>query len=175
MKTTTSFLASILALLLAANLHGRAAETNQLSAKDSKFIKNALIGGQMEVTLGQLAAQKGADQSVRDFGTKMVADHQKAGDELKGLVTQKGGQVPEVPDQNSMAEHLQKLYGHDFDKMYMNHMVKDHMKDIAEFESEAKNGDDAELKTWASKTLPVLQEHLQLAKAAQAKVEPAAR
>ena len=84
-------------------------------------------------------------------------------------MTQKGGQIPEVPDQNqsAMAKHLQKLDGPGFDKMYIDHMVKDHNKDIAAFESEAKDGDD-----FAAKTLPVLQEHLKLAKDAQAKVDP---
>ena len=89
-------------------------------------------------------------------------------------MTQKGGQIPEVPDQNqsAMAKHLQKMDGPEFDKMYIDHMVKDHNKDIAAFESEAKDGDDVDLKNWAAKTLPVLQEHLKLAKDAQAKVDP---
>jgi putative membrane protein len=174
MKTKTIFLA-ILPLLLTVGQIGWATETSQFSTKDTKFIKTALVGGQMEVSLGQLATVKGTDQSVKDFGNKMVADHQKAGDELKSLVTQKGAQIPEVPDQNQswMAKHLQKLDGAEFDKMYIEHMVKDHNEDIAAFESEAKDGDDGDLKNWAAKTLPMLQEHLKLAKDAQAKVAPA--
>ena len=172
MKTKTVYFAIVTLLVTVGQ--SWATETSQFSAKDTKFIKTALVGGQMEVSLGQLAAQKGSDQSVKDFGNKMAVDHQKAGDELKSLVTQKGGQIPEVPDQNqsAMAKHLQKLDGPGFDKMYIDHMVKDHNKDIAAFESEAKDGDDVDLKNWAAKTLPVLQEHLKLAKDAQAKVDP---
>jgi putative membrane protein len=58
-----------------------------------------------------------------------------------------------------------------FDKDYMAAMVKDHEKDVAEFEKEAKDGSDPDVKAWASKTLPTLKKHLELAKAAQAKVK----
>jgi putative membrane protein len=173
MKILSVLFASISAVLLFSGLNSQAGGTNQFSAKDMKFIQNALMGGQMEVSLGRLAAQKGLDQSVKDFGNRMTNDHKKAGEELKTLLIQKGIQVPAVPDQDktAMTQHLQKLDGHDFDKMYVNHMVKDHNKDIADFEAEAKNGDDPDLKNWASKTLPVLQEHLKMARTAQNKIE----
>ena len=156
------------------------AQTNdvrgQLSAKDFRFAKAAARGGQMEVTLGQLAAQNGQDQSVRDFGTKMVQDHQAANQQLMQLLSQKGASVSTEPGWmgEHMVSHFQGLKGADFDKAYIKDMVKDHEKDIKEFQKEADSGEDADLKNFASKTLPTLQDHLRMANDAQTKLASAA-
>jgi putative membrane protein len=73
-------------------------------------------------------------------------------------------------DGQKMADKLSKLSGADFDRAYMKHMVDDHVKDVAMFEKEAKNGKDADLKAWANKTLPTLREHLQMARDVDMKV-----
>ena len=73
-----------------------------------------------------------------------------------------------------MISHLQELKGTEFDTAYMKHMVKDHKEDIAEFQKEAENGDDADIKNFASKTLPTLQEHLRMAQDTQAKLNSTA-
>ena len=56
---------------------------------------------------------------------------------------------------------LAKLSGAEFDKAYIDMMVKDHKKDVAEFEKESKGAKDSDLKSWASTTLPTLQDHLE--------------
>jgi len=58
---------------------------------------------------------------------------------------------------------MSKLEGDAFDKAYSKMMVSDHKKDIAEFKHEASSGADPQVKSFASQTLPTLQEHLQLA------------
>lgn len=153
----------------------RADQTNtqgRLSAKDYKFVTEASQGGMMEVTLGQLAAQKGSDPSVRSFGERMIQDHQKANMELTQLISQKGATAPEpsTKKDEKMTEHLQSLSGADFDKAYIKHMVSDHKTDIKEFQMAADKSDDADLKAWAAKTLPTLQEHLRLAESAESTV-----
>jgi putative membrane protein len=141
------------------------ANRGQLSAKDYKFASEALEGGTMEVTLGQLAMQKGSDQAIRAFGQRMVTDHQKANQELAQLLTQKGATLPEAMTKKSdkMTEKFQGETGSDFDKSYIKHMVKDHKKDVEEFQKAAEKADDGDLKNWAAKTLPTLQEHLSVA------------
>src|SRR5467141_3454686 len=66
----------------------------QLSAKDYRFVREAARGGMEEVQKGQLAQQKGANQSIKDFGQRMVTEHSKANDELKQIVSQKGATLP---------------------------------------------------------------------------------
>lgn len=168
--------ATMLVLCSSLALQARADQTNtqgQLSSKDYKFVTSAVQGGTMEVTLGQLAAQKGSDPSVRAFGERMVQDHQKANQELTQLISQKGATVPETSTKKGekMTEHLQGLSGADFDKAYIKHMVSDHKTDIKEFQTAAEKSDDADLKNWAAKTLPTLQEHLRLAESAEATVD----
>ncbi len=143
-----------------------------LSAGDYKFATETAQAGLREVSLGQLATTKGADPSVRAFGSRMVKDHQKANEELTQLVHQKGAALPEGPGkrEEKMMEHLQSLSGVEFDRTYIRHMVADHKKVVKEFEREAEKADDADLKNWAAKTLPTLQEHLSMAQSVAATI-----
>src|SRR5437879_5816427 len=145
---------------------GRATENRgQLSAKDYRFVREAARGGMEEVQMGQLAQQKGANQSVKDFGQRMATEHSKANDELKQIVSQKGATLPATLTrrENSALDDLQKLNGKDFDKKYAAQMVKDHRADVKDFQDAAKDLTDPDLKAFAQKTLPTLEEHLRLA------------
>jgi putative membrane protein len=137
----------------------------KLSHGDKEFIEDAAKGGMFEVQSGQLAAQKGSDQSVKDFGNKLAQDHGKANDELKQIAEAKGVKIPEKDswgDRHEMSK-LQKLSGPAFDREFAQHAVKDHEKDIKKFEKAATDLKDPDLKAWAEKQLPALKEHLALA------------
>jgi putative membrane protein len=131
---------------------------------DHKFAMMAAMGGTMEVEMGRLAAQKGASDEVRQFGQRMVDDHTKANEELMQLASGKGMTLPAAPDPKHRSEmqKLSALSGERFDREYVKMMVKDHRKDGGEFQKEAARGADPELKSFASRTLPTLQEHLQM-------------
>lgn len=145
---------------------------NQLSSQDSKFIKEAAAGGMMEVELGRIATQKAASADVKSFGQRMVDDHSKANDQLKSIATQKGVTLPTTlpADMQQEMDKMAKLSGAEFDKMYMSHMVKDHKKDVAEFEKESTKASDSTLKSFVQNTLPTLREHLQMAQTIAPKV-----
>lgn len=138
--------------------------TSKVSAADTKFIKNAAVGGMEEVTLGQLAAQKGTDPDVKTFGQHMVDDHSKANDQLKQLASQKGVTVASAlpPSKQKDVDRLNKLSGAAFDKAYVGMMVADHKKDVAEFKKASTTAKDSDLKSWAGTTLPTLQDHLKM-------------
>jgi putative membrane protein len=139
-------------------------QRGQLTSKDFKFASDAAQGGMQEVQLGQLAKEKANNQAVRDFGDRMVTDHQKANDDLKQIVQRKGALLPTTIShhENSTLEHLQKLSGADFDKAYVSDMLRDHKKDVKEFEKASQDLSDPDLKAFAAKTLPTLQEHLSM-------------
>ncbi|MBO9572029.1 MAG: DUF4142 domain-containing protein [Chitinophagaceae bacterium] len=143
------------------------AMTTPVSEADSKFAVKAASGGMMEVQLGELAQQKAMNQRVKDFGAMMVRDHTKANDELKSLAGMKNITLPPAPGEDHM-DQIKKLSGKsgkEFDKDYVKMMVDDHEKDIKEFEDIANNGNDADVKAFASKTLPTLRMHLDSIKA----------
>jgi putative membrane protein len=174
-----NLLAGLFALcLLLAGLHDVSGEEKwrqgQLSAGDYKFVTEAAQGGRMEVELGRLAMQKGLDAAVRDFGKRMVQDHQKANQELTQLAMQKGAALPTAlsKKEDDKIEHFKTLSGADFDKAYIKDMVDDHQTDIKEFQKESDKADDTDLKAWVVKTLPVLQEHLKMAQNVEAVVAP---
>ena len=95
----------------------------------------------------------------------MVDDHSKANDELKTLAKNKNITVPGDLEAKDKAERdrLSKLSGEAFDRAYMNAMLQDHRKDVSEFRTESTKGRDADVKAFASKTLPTLEDHLKLA------------
>jgi putative membrane protein len=144
-----------------------------LSPSDKEFVMKAAMGGMAEVQMGQMAAAKGANADVKAFGQRMVTDHGKANEELKQYATVKGLALPtEIGEEHKeAADHLSGLSGKEFDKAYMEHMVEDHKKDVAEFEKNSTGATDPDLKAWAAKTLPTLQDHLKQAEATQKKVK----
>jgi putative membrane protein len=144
-----------------------------LSKDDQEFATKAAQGNMAEVNAGQMAAQKGTSPDVKAFGNRMVNDHGKALDELKQWAATKGFTLPtDVSDsQKSEADKLSKKSGADFDKTYADTMADDHEKDAKEFEKASKDAQDPDLKAWAAKTLPVIQDHLKMAKEMKGKVK----
>lgn len=136
-----------------------------LSDKDKSFMKEAAKGGMMEVEMGKTAQQKGKSADVKKIGSTMVADHTKANNELMAIAKKKGVDLSkEKPKSHSMKDET-------FDKDYIDMMVKDHEKDLAAFQAEAKDGTDADVKAFANKTSKVIKKHLDMVKAAQAKMK----
>ncbi len=168
-----SFSTKIFILLLILQLPagiGQAADNKntgagKLSGDETTFVTDAAQGGLLEVQLGKLAQEKAGDEKVKQFGKRMEQDHSKANDELKKIASDKGVQLSTDLDKKhkTKIDKLTKLSGADFDKQYMNDMVSDHKEDIKKFQRVADKGKDADLKQFASQTLPTLKEHLQLA------------
>jgi len=154
-----------------------AQSTSGLSPADQKFIKEAAEGGLAEVELGQLATEKGSSDDVKKFGQRMIDDHGKANDQLKQIASSKGVDLPSEPSAKNKAtkDRLSKLSGEQFDKAYMTDMLQDHKKDIAAFRRESTSGRDQDVKSFATQTLPTLQDHLKDAQSIAPKVLQAKR
>jgi putative membrane protein len=148
------------------NANANTSTGGTLSDDDREFMAEAAPGGMMEVELGRLAATKGQSTDVKRFGQRMVDDHSKANAELKQLAARKGVTLPAdlKDEQKQERDRLSKLSGAEFDKEYMKLMVDDHDKDVEAFQDEAEDGGDADVKAFASKTLPTLKEHQSMAK-----------
>jgi len=147
--------------------------TATVAAGDKTFAQKAAIGGLAEVAMGKLAQEKAGSDQVKQFSSRMADDHAKANDELKQVASSKGLTLPTDLDakHKSKVARLEKLSGAQFDRAYMDEMVSDHKQDISEFEQEAKSGHDNDIKGFASKTLPTLQEHLKMAQDTDAAVK----
>lgn len=155
---------TLAAVVLLCGQFGFSQNTTSASSSDKKFVRSALEGGNAEVKLGQLAAQKGSSEDVKQFGQKMVDDHTKLGDQMKQIAQQQGIQVPDgIPAKDKALQmKLSGLSGDDFDKAYIKAMVQDHQKDLSEFKKEASSGNDTSIKDAASQGAQVISEHLQM-------------
>jgi len=151
--------------------------SNALSSKDRKFVETAAQDGMAEVQLGQLAAQKASSPEVKQFAQRMVDDHTKANDQLKQIASTRGITLPTDVDSRHKRDmdKLSKMSGAEFDRAYMDHMVADHKKDAKEFQSQAKNASDPDIKSFAATNAPILTQHLQLAQSTDQSVKQAAK
>jgi len=137
-----------------------------VKADDQKFVKEAALGGMTEVEVGKLAQEKASSDAVKQFGKKLEQDHSKANDQLKQAAARDGLTVPDTLDSKHQKriDKLSKLSGEAFDKAFIKDAVKDHQNDIREFKNESQNGTHPSIKNFASDAIPVLQEHLSMAK-----------
>ncbi|RDC54458.1 DUF4142 domain-containing protein [Pedobacter chinensis] len=129
---------------------------------DAKFTTSAAVGGMAEVELGKLALQKSNNAQVKEFATMMVNDHGKANTELMEIAATKNITLPTTVDEEHQKkmDDLSKKSGSDFDKAYVDAMVDGHKSTLKLMEDESKNGADADLKAFATKTAPIVQSHL---------------
>jgi putative membrane protein len=138
------------------------------SISTQEFVSKVAISDMMEIQSSQLALAKSPDEDTKPFATKMVADHQRTSKELKALI--ESGKVKAKLPTALDADHQKKLddlkakTGKDFDRAYDQMQVSAHEDAVALFEAYSKSGDNADLKAWAAKTLPHLQDHLAQAK-----------
>jgi putative membrane protein len=140
---------------------------------DREFAEKAAKIGMAEVQLATNVSQRATSPDVRAFAQKMIEDHNRSNQELTTLAAQKGLDPPADldPDKKALDAELAKLTGPELDKKYMDAMVKDHATAMSEFQNASTQLTDVDLKAWAAKTLPVLQQHHQLAEQTAAKLK----
>ncbi len=157
--------AIVLFFMLFINLAAVSANDAPVSEQDKEFVKKAAMGSMLEVQLGKIAQEKAASQDVKDFGQRMVNDHSQANDKLKEIAKEIHVSLPKELDKKHQRtiDKLSQLSGEEFDREYMNNMVKDHRKDIETFEKEVRQGQNTQVQQFASQTLEKLQEHKQIA------------
>lgn len=143
------------------------------SMTPSSFVSEAAAGGMAEVQLGNLALTRSQNDDVKQIGQQMILDHTKANIELTQLATKKSFTIPTELDSKhkSTVDKLSKLSGAEFDKEYIDDMVKDHEEDIKAFQTQADSGTDPDVKAYAAKTLPILQSHLEMIRGVQSKMK----
>ncbi len=161
-------LRNISAGLLCVAISGFAATgSGKLSPADQRFVTTAEQDNMMEAHVGQMAENQASGSGVKDFARKLADDHTKAYSQLQKIAEQEGDtSVPRGI--NVKTDHeavsLMKLKGNQFDRTFLRDEFAGHERAIAEFRREAAHGADPQIKAWAQQTIPVLQDHLNMAK-----------
>ena len=140
--------------------------SSHLSDADRQFINNAAIGGMSEVQAGQIAVDRATDNNLKQFGQQMVTDHTRINTELMQLAQQKGVTPPAMLDGDAQQQidKLNSSNGNDFDSQYIQDQVKDHQDTVKLFQNEINQGQDPDVKAFASRNLPIIQHHLDMIK-----------
>lgn len=151
-------------LILAAGALAQESKDEPLT--DEVFVKKAASGGLYEVQSSQIAQRRATDEDAKAFAQKMITDHTKANNELMRAASAAGFQVSRtlMPKHQMMIDKLSGLQEQEFDREYWTQQNQAHIETVKLFEQASKGLRDAELKSFASRTLPVLREHLAMTK-----------
>jgi putative membrane protein len=140
----------------------------QRTTVDRDFLAKATEGGMKEVEWGRLASQKASNVEVKAFATRMIEDHGKSNAELARIA---GSDAPKpAADKLAPPAKLTTATGADFDRAYMAEMVMAHQNTVALFEKQSRDGQDEAIKRFVTEKLPTVRDHLEKARALQAKV-----
>jgi putative membrane protein len=128
----------------------------------SKFLVKAANGGMAEVKLAQLAKDKSKDSTILNFAGMMIDDHGAANDKVKKLAADRNVTLPAEPgaDEQKKADDLGKKAGKDFDKAYVDAMVKGHEQTLDMFKTASGKVTDPDVKSFIDNTIPVIEHHL---------------
>lgn len=144
----------------------RAGQGGTLSSTDRQFMMKAAMMDMAEIQTGRLAVSQGASESVRQFGQRMIDDHTRTSQQLMQMASAAGFTPPQTLDakHQAVAAKLARLTGAEFDRAYMKQMVKDHQEAVSLYQRQSTRGTMADLRSFASATLPALREHLTMAR-----------
>ncbi|KAF1041291.1 MAG: hypothetical protein GAK35_03415 [Herbaspirillum frisingense] len=154
---------------LAVNVHA-----DTVPGKDKNFMVKAAEAGNAEIAASKIALEKTSNPAVKDFAQKMIEQHTQVGDQLKQLASSKDVSLPAEPTvaQRTKIAVLEKLKGNTFDKRYASMIgVSAHKDAVKLFQKASTSAQDPDVKNFAAKTLPGLQEHLQMATELKSKVD----
>lgn len=132
-----------------------------ISGTDLTFVNQATYINRGEVQLGALAAERSQTQSIIDFGSMMVQEHQIALEELDEIVDDYDNDLPNGLDKahQDLKDTLMTLSGAAFDSVFIANMAQGHAKAVTLFESQASSGKVERLRNYANKYLPAIREH----------------
>jgi putative membrane protein len=146
-----------------------------ISKSDMQAMQKLAQADMAEIEAGKVAMQKASSSEVKKFGEHMVQEHSKMLDEGKKLAQSKGVKPPAATDKKHQEalKKLEALSGEDFDRRYMQQMVKDHEDVLKLAQKTAKDAKDPDLKSHVEKGTPHIKEHLDQARKIQASFKKA--
>ena len=139
---------------------------SSLDRADRKHFREIAQANMAEVQAGKLAQSKASSDEVKKFAQHMVEDHGKMLKEQETMAQAKGVSLPKDPGkaEKSALKKLRSASGEQFDRGYMQQMVKDHEKALKLVQDTAKGAKDPELKHAAETAAPEIEKHLEMAK-----------
>lgn len=144
---------------------GGTTSNRSLTAVDKQFITKAAQSDQTEIQTSQLALKRSQNQEVRSFAERMIQEHTQSSQQLTPIAQEKGFTPPkDIGKENrALLTKLSNLKGTEFDRAYMQGQAQSHAKTLANYQNYLKQGQDPELRAFASQIAPIVADHLQMA------------
>lgn len=129
----------------------------------TEFMTQAAASDMFEIETGNMAVSKGALASTQTFGAELVSDHTNSSNELKALAAKMNVTLPTTlpADKQALRTELAALNAMPFDRRFASVQVDAHRQAVALYEDAEGDIENAEVRAFIQKTLPVLREHLQ--------------
>lgn len=145
------------------------APASAIDANDRDFARKAAVADLAEIELANLAKQKAKTDEVREYAEHLLQDHQQSSEKLKALASEKNITLPNDLDAKHKAERdkLAVLDGPEFEKAYIDGMVKGHRRILREYQLQAQKTKDADIRAFTQEVEPKLREHLEHAQKLQ--------
>jgi putative membrane protein len=143
------------------------------SSADYRFLVGQAETSVAEAMLGRFAETHASKTSVKSFASRTVEDHANMDRDLEALAVKQRMTLPNTMDGRDQAvyDKLQDERGAKFDKIYVKALVKDHQQEIKELKREVSKGKVLEIRQLAEQLLPQEEQHLSLARAAEAQMK----
>ncbi len=160
MIRTITFAAFATAALASSSVFAQGT-SQKMGVSDALFAAAAADGGMFEVMVAEIGAKKATNPELKKFSEHMIESHAKVNGQLKELAAKKGIALPTTisVSHEFCVQSLAGLSGEEFDHAYAYAQLVGHMAAVGAFKAEAERGRDPEIKAWAAKTLPAIEEH----------------
>jgi len=125
------------------------------------FLQQAVRAHAFELQTSRLALERTNTPEVRSMAEQIIADRSKAKDELAVLLKARGITEPSAalePEQIQQIKLMQGAQNDDFDRIYLNAMHNTRVDSIAAYRSFASAGSPSDVRAWAAKSLPALEQ-----------------
>ena len=145
---------------------GAAVGTTGVGMGERNFIEEHVKLNEAELAIGRLAQERATNAQVKEFAQTMVRDHEAAGRELRQIATQHNVEIDAgdmADDHRDLRERMMERQGMEFDREFMDWAVDKHEEAVDDVEDQVDSENPA-LRNWATKTLPTLRKHLDLAR-----------
>jgi putative membrane protein len=142
-----------------------AVAADKLSRADASFLEKVAQSDMLEISIGKLAETKGSTPEVKKLGSMLVKDHTATSAKVSEFATKYGVKLPDELDEKGKEtlDALGGAEGEKFDKKFHKAAIATHKSAIAEFEKASRGADEPAIKEFATKTLPKLKDHLEMA------------
>lgn len=137
-------------------------DDDEPEGRNMAMINEIALNNNAEINMGTLAVGKAVSPAVKAFGTLMVAEHQKANNDLDTIADNRDiDMTNDIKDRDrATRDSINRLTGAAFDSAYIRSQVVAHTRVLNMFTSFRDTSTDAGLKAYVVRYIPSVQMHL---------------